>query len=658
MKTPVSSCILSSALVLGASAQADPAAPATPAPVAAPAAVPAPTSAPAPSEADALRLHKLAEGWLSVGAVPEKSASEVWAGKAVGVVVTLRLEGVTMGEGSAMPADLGAVLDGRPAAPVDLVPLLAQASRTAFARAEARLSETAGPAKDLLAGMGKTLCVDVQLGHSPAPVLLGAQGGAGEVFAQVLPGWHGLALRAAGDTQPSLAWPGTQAAAGVPVDTSVARLLVEQHVTEAEGKKLARPGGPRLSSFEVFHVVRTRPGFPPMSLSRGAVVVPENAVSRDSLVLASEQVARHLIMKIKADGVLRGGYLPAQDLWQPAAASPSETALVAYALVRFAARRMAVDPKDDIAQKSVLAASAMARQLAPQVSDSKAAPQPLAAAFLLMALTDAPGGADRDWRDRLAAGLMALDAGEGAASGYAVRPLVATADGSTQLSPPWSAKPVGEGTAAIITCALSGWYERTRDAKAEAVVRRQLALAFAHAGETDAAESPYWLALAERRAGLLLAAADKDPAAARAEHVRRLQKLGKNLSQMRQSQIVRRPETGPADLVGGFSFTPGLAMPTWRGAFPMALWGQLLQDPDAGATGQPAADMLGFGRGARFMLQLVVTPASCFAVRQPAAAVGGVRGAPWEMRLDTQPAAMSLLALEEAIEAVEAAAKR
>lgn len=638
MLSPVSSCILSSALVLGAPAGA---LAGTPAPVAAPA------SAPALSEADAKRLHKLVEDWLLVGQVPQDHTAELWADQALGVVVTLRLEGVEMGRGSAVRPDLAAMLAGQNAGPVDLVPLLKQAAGAAFLRTEGKLSESSSE-KNLLAAVGKTLCVDVQVAHRPEPVLLGAAGGEGgaDVFSQIAPGWHGLALCAAGDRAgvPSLAWPGTELAQGIPYDTTLRHLLEAQKIAGADIKKLGRPDGARLHTFEVFHVVRPRPELPPMTLVRGTVLVPENAITVATLRILADRTATHLLTKVTDSGTLRGGYRPAEDTWQPAIATPAETALAAYALVRASSLRFADDPKDELAIQCLKAASSMAKKLAPEVSDASAAPQPLAAAFLLLALTDAPGGADRDWRDRLAADLMALDAG---ADGYAIK-TAGTAGGAVV------AKPVGRTTGAIITCALAAWYERTRDAKAEVIVRRQLEQAFANPQELASPETAYWVAMAERRAGLPLAATDKDPIKGKTVHADRLNHLGQALEALRAKQISRAPANGPADVVGGFALNPsGLPLPTWQGSFVMALWGELLREPQAVAVQQRPAHLRGISRGARFMAQLIETPASCFACRNPGAAVGGVRGAPWDMRLDTQPAAMTLLALIEVVEGLK-----
>lgn len=644
--------VLPAALVLGLSASALPAG--AEGAAAAPAApLPAPASAPVPALADAMRLHKLVEGWLALGEVPATTASELWADKAVGVVVTLRLEGVSMGQGQAVRVDGADVFDGKETKPVDLVPLLMEASRQAFAQANARLLETPGAGKNPLATLADMLCVDVQVGHSPAPVLAGKEGASDEVFAQVSPGWHGMALRpAAGGAAaaPALAWPGTLTAQGVATDTALNRMLVAAKISEADAKKLARPGGPRLSTFEVFHIVRPRRALPPMALTRGTVVVPESAITMDTLRALDGRVAEHLLAKVTADGNLRGGYRVADDAWMPAVATPAEAALAAYALARAASSRLAANPRDEFGVHCVEGASKLAKVLAPKVSDAKAAPQPLASALLLLTLTDAPGGADRDLRDRLAADLMALDTGE---TGYAVKgaPAPPAPPGVVVTAP--EAKPVGRTAGAIITCALAAWYERTRDVKAEAIVRRQLDKAFGGSEGFETAEAAYWLVLAQRRAGLALAAADKDPEKARRAHGAHLERALLALEEMRAEQIQRAPDNGPADVVGGFAFgKSGLPLPTWHGAFVMAVWGQLLQEPGVIAADARPGHLRAVSRGARFMAQLVVTPAACFACRQPAAAVGGVRGAPWDTRLDTQPAAMTLIALEEVLAGV------
>lgn len=643
MPSPLSACVLSSALALGGAlpAGATPDASAT-----------TPASAPPLTETDARRLHKLAENWLALGQVPADAAAELTADRVVGVAVTLRRAGATLAKGEAVRADLGALLDGRAPAPADAAALLRKAAAEAFAKAQTKLGQLP------LSEAAPLLCVEVQVGYAPAPVLLPAQtaGPATDesVFTQWAPGWHGLLLRpAAGpagtpDRAPAVAWPGEQMADGLSCDAVLRRLLAAQSLEESALPRLSRPGGARLAVFEVFDINRLAHNLPPMSLVRGTVLTPESAINGASLRALSQRMALHLAAKVGERGTLKGGYRPALDQYIPEEAAPAEAALTAYALVREGARRKADDPADASGARCLTAAAALLKNLGPVVSDAKASPQPLAAALTLLALLEAPGGADRDLRDRLGADLMALDAGD---AGYAVP--VANPDPAAA-----QAKVVSETTASILTCALASWYERTRDAKAEALVARQLTRAFGHLeaarDAAPAAEAAYWLALAQRRAGLILAAAANDPQKAGEAHAARLALLTKQLAAAREAQILRPPAVGPADVVGGFAFgRAGAPLPTWRSAFVMGLWGQLLREEGAICAQNRAEHWLALGQGARFLAQLMATPASCYACRHPGAALGGVRSAPWETALDNQPTAMTLLALEEVIAATQ-----
>src|SRR5688572_2403854 len=154
-----------------------------------------------------------------------------------------------------------------------------------------------------------------------------------------------------------------------------------------------------------------------MVLTRGTVLTPESAITGATLRAFSERMALHLAAKVDDKGALKGGYRPALDQHIPEEAAPAEAALCAYALVRAGSRRLAADPADASGTRSLKAAAALLKKLGPAVSDAKGSPQPLAAALTLLALIEAPGGADRDLRDRLAADLMALDVGD---IGYAV----------------------------------------------------------------------------------------------------------------------------------------------------------------------------------------------------------------------------------------------
>jgi hypothetical protein len=62
--------------------------------------------------------------------------------------------------------------------------------------------------------------------------------------------------------------------------------------------------------------------------------------------------------------------------------------------------------------------------------------------------------------------------------------------------------------------------------------------------------------------------------------------------------------------------------------------------------------------GLRFLRQLAIDDASAFACPQPDRAMWGVRAAPWDWRQPIESSAMTLLAVSEAIESLEAIAAR
>lgn len=134
------------------------------------------------------------------------------------------------------------------------------------------------------------------------------------------------------------------------------------------------------------------------------------------------------------------------------------------------------------------------------------------------------------------------------------------------------------------------------------------------------------------------------------------------LRQMRETVTdfqLTASDAGPEnlDLVGGVVFTSGaVPLPTWQTARPVAFLATMLRDgrlTEAGEIDGELADVL---RGIRFLRQLSARETECFMYREPAEAVGGVRAATWDQSMSADATAMTLLAVLETLESIDAIA--
>ncbi|MSR34809.1 MAG: hypothetical protein EXS12_08475 [Phycisphaerales bacterium] len=147
-----------------------------------------------------------------------------------------------------------------------------------------------------------------------------------------------------------------------------------------------------------------------------------------------------------------------------------------------------------------------------------------------------------------------------------------------------------------------------------------------------------WLLLAEQRVGK---ASDHEKA-----------KKGWNLLQIMlvQNQLTQKlnPDIA-ADLVGGWPITTngvtGATAQSSRPAWALAL---ALNPKLFGISNAKNADMESLKLALRFLKQLQVDQASCYAFRDPSKAIGGIRASPWDSSQPLGANATTLLAILEA----------
>jgi hypothetical protein len=612
-----------------------------------------------PDESHARQAHRLVEGWVRRGGVPGERAEPIRALDVIGVRVTLRLSGVTLGEGTAVRPGLATALVGdaaEPLPPIDLVSLLEPATSRALTAAvaaaedrhlQARLRAARDPeARDVgeaitPRALGAQLDVDLQLAHRPQRIVIARPDRQDTVFARFAPGHHGLMTRPpdapAADT---LVWPATALARNLQPDRQIVRLLHRSGAEPDAIDRLGRPDGLPLYRFDVLHLVRPRADQPVMLLTRGSERLPVRFVTRATLQGMMDRVGLHLFGRFIGDGRVRGGYRPARGRYQPELADDRESALAAYALIRFERRKRADGNNDRVFETYVDQAAETVRQVASRALAEGATPQPVTSAFCLLAVTAAPAGTfEQDLRGRLTAQLLAWvdDAGR-------VRP--ETTDDEAGLPP---------AVSSIVLWALTHVYDQTRDAAVGQAVARLLDGLWADAnGNFDINALP-WVAAAHERIAPVLeqqGAIDAETRRRRAADLNRMAGL------IAQLQVVERPRLGPDDVVGGIVVQrqPDDAPPSpdWKTAPLFLFLATAVRDEQI----VPAADrpdvLVTLSGAARFLGQLMIDEPATFAVASPEEALGGVRLAPWDNRLDLAPSALTLLGLVEMIQSDQA----
>lgn len=605
-----------------------------------------------------LTSHRLVEQWVRRGAVPGERAGAMRASGVLGVRVTLRSRGLTVGTGTAMRGDLDAALkladDRLVPLPVDLVTLLEPATSEALREVQANLQDRflgaqlraardpnnpdPGALPDL-ADVGKTLSVDIQIACRPDRIVLAEDAPAGRVFARFAPGYHGLLARDDRGATFSV-WPATALGQNATPNRQVIRLLDGMGLDPTKPERLGRPGGVDLYRFEVIHVVRPSLELPPAVLLRGGKILPGRFVDMPTLNNMAERMALHLSSRYIGNARMRGTYHPATDRYHPELAPDLQATLGMYALVRYAQAQRAAGRHDallnNIDRNAVeLVNAVVGRQLAPD-----APMDPVTSAFALLTIIEAPPDAFApQLRDRVSTMLMdRIDD-----------------QGHVRADPDDAASQLPTASAAAVTAALARLYEQTRDpAVADAVARSAAALWQRAESRFDVNTLP-WVAFTHQHAAHLLAEQGLIDEATLQD---RDKTLADQLDMIAQLQVVERPVLGPDDVNGGIVLNPGPEgsppNPAWQTAQLLSTLALCARD-EAIVPRRKRADALVTASGAaRFIAQLMLDEPNTFGLRNPIDALGGIRLSLYDNTLDLPPTALSLLAVMDLRDTINA----
>ena len=607
-----------------------------------------------PDESHGRQVHRLVEGWVRRGGVPGQRAEAIRATQVIGVRVTLRMDGLTVGIGTALREDLDRALAdpageaaGRPVSLVGLAEIATDRSledgmqQIKDRRLEARIRAARDandpvPGRDITrAELGAQVDVDVQIACAPQRIVIAPDAPPEEALGRFAPGYHGLLLAPTGaEREAVLVWPATALAGNLPPDRQVLRLAVEAGLNPQDTPKLGRPDGAALYRFEALHLVRSRIDQPVMFLIRGGQEFPARFVDERTVADMSDRIGLHLFGRFIDQGRrVRGGYQPARGVYEPEFAEDREAALAAYALVRFAERKRLDGNNDRVFEGYEFVAREAVNRIVGRLLAPDAEPQPVTAGFCLLTVMRSPAETFDPALGRRLAGM-----------------LTGLIDERGRLVPDPAApeRVLSTASAAVVLSALIEWEARQGDP----ALARQIASVFdalwAQSGGRFNVNALPWVALAHVRGAPRLVDAgliDAETIAKRSEDLKWM------LDRIAEWQVVERPTLGPADVMGGIVTRAGPdggpPNPTWQTAPLFSFLATVIRDTRIVPEGRHFGPLVTASATARFLGQLMMDRPNCFAVRSEAEAVGGIRLALYDNRLDIAPSALTLLALLE-----------
>src|SRR5207247_1603585 len=99
-------------------------------------------------------------------------------------------------------------------------------------------------------------------------------------------------------------------------------------------------------------------------------------------------------------------------------------------------------------------------------------------------------------------------------------------------------------------------------------------------------------------------------------------------------------------------------LPTWNAARPLAMLATMLGDSRLTSQDERPGEVVRTVEGLRFVRQLVVDEPVTFMFKGPAKrTLGGVRAAPWDIRMPPDATSLSLLTVCEALRSFDAMGK-
>ena len=625
-----------------------------------------PAQAPLVDASHALAAFRLAQGWARAGRLPVPSADRaIWASGVDGVKVTLRWSGMPMGDGEAtlpvqaVPPPVGTD-DAQATSRVrNLADLTRQATQAALADADARIkqqmssTQTPVPVEQRLTleKLGPALAIDVQVALEARSVRVPKGQSPALAFA---PGHHGLLLiqdAGGGSLRSARIWPANALSSNLTPAAQLRILLRQLALPDSVLDQLGAAQNPELAiaRFEVIHLAESPEHTPLAPLVRGNLQIPPEPLTLPSLGAMADRLADHLKRRQSGKGELAGTYQPTSDRWDQPTASLPEQALGAYVMARHAAALNAAEPDSlACAEAREHVRKAVASLTRKMLQGEAPERDPAALALLVLTLSASPQVNELQQEfDSAALLLEALIDKEGGFRPVGVAPQQDAGDGAA--TPP-AGKPEAMALAhrAVVLCALSAVYERTREpgvSQTLLAARNRLWKGLDAADLAQSLQALPWLLVTETRMRRLGGDAEAATWAARGPIFKDL------LGQLRKLQVREVPAVGPADVVGGYvrseqpTGTP--PNPDWLTANVVLSFAIALREPGLVTPAERPSWTLDAALGSRFLAQLLFDGPGCWYVRSTRDVLGGVRLSPWNNTLGVAPTAVTLLAVTE-----------
>ena len=579
-------------------------------------------------------IYGLAEGWVRTGEAP-KEVLDLSVDDFAAVHVTLRQDGLAVGYATSAVqnplAPIGPVGDpaanppGQPARS-PIMRHIASAVRDALRMARAADVALGALPEAVARDAFQTgdLVLDMQLATTPRRIDVQMLD---QLSEQLVVGRDGLAMRS-GANKWAWSFPGTALANRISLAGQFQLLFKQLDLPPNAIQRLAEADAPAVYRFAVIHIVRPRPGQPAIALTRGNVLLPATPPDTATQLALGRKLAAFLLEHQLADLRFTGTYRPSADRHTEPTASLEDAALACYALARWAALDVHDETErqrlTDHVSKSfdkVAAPLGSARVPAPGSPQTRLGPN----AMGLVALLEIPGSSRRkDLRKQLYSRIWSMQGPDG-------RFRAAIPPSSPQATAPQQA---------LATLALVRMYAQTRDPVHLRQAENALTALWRETDDRYLIGTLPWLAMAEfdlarigrPKPGLLT-----------------LQRLCEALwsHQVRPINLAEDPMYRP-DTVGGFALGGDLSgEPNWRSAAIVAAMAQSLRAENFVPVSERLKWLVNSNLGARFLAQLTVEPTSTWYMRNPQAALGGMRWSMTDNQMTLSASSMALLAIVE-----------
>jgi hypothetical protein len=583
---------------------------------------------------------RLVEGWVRDAAVPEEADRQLMVTGAFGVRVSLRDAGQEVGAAEVFVEDPEQSLDV-PGPPVDLVPLLAEATTAALDDYRQTLRDARAKAGQLVPDVAedeaedgaqtletKRLNVGLEVAHRLQSVHLPRTAPTNDLYSKFAPGFHGLRVKGPDHHAAAVTWPSLALAWNSAPKSQLVQPLAKLGYPIDAIDRVARTNGPPLQRFQTLHILRPSRNQPIERLVRGNVATPRRQPVSELIEITADRIAAHLGNRFIRDDQVRGTYHPSTNRYDPALASPTDSALAAYALARYSRVMRALGQKDVRVQTAGERARAVAASVGRGWLEREEG-GPAAAALCLLTFCELPvGGAEQVLRDRLGAAILALRREDGRFHSH--------------LEP--DAPPVNLATSALIAASLTALHTQTREPAMADAARAAIDAAYARVARNPDVSALPWVMIAHDRAtGALAENNDVNHGQWRG--------LAGLVDLLNDQHIFEQPLLGPNDVVGGFELSkapPGAPPnPDWRSGQLLLFLSVALRHEQVRGERNPFDWLLPAQGAARFLARLTFDSVNDFYVKSPEDTLGGVRINLWDNTLAVAPSAIGLLALTE-----------